>query len=455
MTREPTDRRRRRETRRPYHVVASGLAVIGVLLGLGYAALRTPNGVPGVPYKTFYASVPDPGNIQPHNDVRIGGVRVGQVIGVKPRNQRALVELKLSPGTEDLPKDTTVFVRAQGLLGARFIELQPGSSREQLEEGATIRGGARALTYGLPETLNTFDAPTRRRLGDTVDGLGAGLLARGDELNKALRAAPPAGRQFLVAERAILSRPRAARRLVPSLESGVAAIDRSREDIARGIAPAADALQPFVDRRDALAGTLDEAPPALRSAQSGLDEGRRLLAGARVLATAAADTLPDAPGGLRAASALLRESRVPLQRSVVLLRQVRPAVPAALRVVRRVSPLLHPLRRAFDDLDPIVARLGRHACDIDNFGENWRSALGYGIAPTGDPAGVANDTALASGFIGPLQAFRIGVFLSPTWGVQGVSQSSSPPGNQDPYAAPCKFSPGPRYLETPRSGSTR
>jgi hypothetical protein len=70
---------------------------------------------------------------------------------------------------------------------------------------------------------------------------------------------------------------------------------------------------------------------------------------------------------------------------------------------------------------------------------NWRSALGYGV-PNGTGA------ALPSGNIGPLDFFRVSL-IAGTTSIHGLAQ---PPGSlaaRDVYPAPCKFAPGPAYID--------
>src|SRR5206468_7506003 len=121
----------------------------------------------------------------------------------------------------------------------------------------------------------------------------------------------------------ILDRPGAAARFFPSLDRFAAAMADSSDDLARTFAPAAAAMQPFVDRRRSVRAALDEAPAALSAADGGLARGRRLLSATRALASATHATLPPAPAGMRSAAALLRGSHLPLRRATALLRATR------------------------------------------------------------------------------------------------------------------------------------
>ncbi len=437
--------RRRSENKRPFAVVGSGMAVLGLLLLFAILVGRAPNGVPLVSYNTIFASVPDPGNIAPHNDVRIGGVRAGQVISIESSaNGRALVELRLSGDTE-LPRDSKVFVRAQGLLGARFIELVPGTDTQMLSERDTVSGGADALTYGVPDALNTFDLKTRRRLVNTVDNLGAGVLGRGKGLNQAFGRLPGVASGLETTADAFLEREGAAERLTPSLGATASALDNARNGT-EGFEPAAQALQPFVDKSQAFDRTLTAAPPTLDAARTGLDAGHQLLSSARVLASAVETTLPPAPGALRATTGLLRDHDRGLDRAADLLDDVRPVVPDVLRVLNAASPVLKPAQEALDVALQPIRTLGSRACDVHSFGQAWHSLLGYGIRGEG---GQGAD--LPNGKIGPLMVLRITPVVSLD-SVQGIASDPESLRHAEPYSPACKYANGSRYFNTPIGG---
>lgn len=69
-------------------------------------------------------------------DVRMAGVKIGAVTGMElnPQTFRADVELAVASGIE-LPDDSTVLISSEGLLGGNFVEIQPGGSPFNLEEG--------------------------------------------------------------------------------------------------------------------------------------------------------------------------------------------------------------------------------------------------------------------------------------------------------------------------------
>lgn len=424
---------RRRDTPPVRTTALGGVAVVLLLMVLGWQALRVYNGVPGRDYRTIYVSTPEVGNLLSHDQVRIAGARVGQVLGRDiGEDGDPRLQLQIEPGT-DIPRDTKVAVRGAGLLGARYIELIPGQSPAGLPEGATLRGTDDSYTFGLAETLDTFDRETRGALGAMVGGLGQGLLGHGERLNDGLVATGTQSRPFGEFAAAILAREGAAARLVPALESATAPLDAERERLAELAPVAADAVEPFVERRAGVRSTLEAAPGALTAARDGLTAGSRLVASLRGAAGEATTTLAPAPAGLRGLSALLREGREPLRRAADLLDAAVPAVPGALRITGALRPVLEPLTELVGDLRPILAQTNRYACDIANFATTMRSMTGY--------------TQPGEGPHGPAQAFRLQVVIPLSTDVVGVRDDAGP-NTRRGVVAPCTFlaKPYPQFV---------
>ena len=307
-----------------------------------------------------------------------------------------------------------------------------------LSRDATIRGGAGALTYGIPDSLDTFKPKTRAATRTMVRELGTGLLGRGPGLNRLFGEAVVAGPQFNRAVDTVLNEhPGAVAGLLPSLRSGIAAFDASKADQVAAYAPATRTFAAIVARQDALGSALEQAPGTLATANAGLGAGRTLLTAARSLAVASNRTLARAPVGLERTTNLLRVSDAPLARAASLLDATGRAVPDVQELLESAKPVLKPVERMADDATPLLSKVGQYGCDVDNFAENWRSALGYGIDRQ------TQDEPLANGFIGPLHQFRIIAPFTP-FGVQGAARKT-PLFRQNPYPRACGYSPGTTY----------
>lgn len=72
--------------------------------------------------------------------VKIGGVTVGLVeqISLDPITFDALVEMQIDRRFSDIPSDTSASILTSGVLGDRYIGLQPGGAMDALTDGDQI-----------------------------------------------------------------------------------------------------------------------------------------------------------------------------------------------------------------------------------------------------------------------------------------------------------------------------
>jgi len=73
------------------------------------------------------------------SDVRISGVSVGRVskLAIEPATRQAIVTMTIDEGVA-LPLDTGALIVQVGLLGSKFIKLDPGGDEEYLEPGDEV-----------------------------------------------------------------------------------------------------------------------------------------------------------------------------------------------------------------------------------------------------------------------------------------------------------------------------
>ena len=89
---------------------------------------------------TLIAKFSNVGDLRTHAPVKIGGVVVGEVakISLDRKNYSAEVTLALDPAYKNLPADTNAKILTAGLLGERYIGLDPGGDPETLPSGGEI-----------------------------------------------------------------------------------------------------------------------------------------------------------------------------------------------------------------------------------------------------------------------------------------------------------------------------
>ena len=123
-----------------------GAAVIALAVGFFLYASKTA-GV-GAVSSSGYKVVAEFDNAEGINigtDVRLAGIKIGTVTAqsLNVENYMARLELTLDPKIS-LSDDTAAKVTSEGLLGAKFIAMEPGGSETKLAEGSlmTLTQGA-------------------------------------------------------------------------------------------------------------------------------------------------------------------------------------------------------------------------------------------------------------------------------------------------------------------------
>ena len=115
-----------------------GAVVLVVALGfLAFAYTTSDVADPGgYRLEAAFASI---GGVQTGSDVRVAGIKVGEVVRARLNEQtyEAVLELSVASGVE-LPLDSSARIASEGLLGGQFVELQPGAEIDMLQPGDEI-----------------------------------------------------------------------------------------------------------------------------------------------------------------------------------------------------------------------------------------------------------------------------------------------------------------------------
>jgi phospholipid/cholesterol/gamma-HCH transport system substrate-binding protein len=128
-------------------------------------------------YATYTANFKDVSGLSEKADIKIAGVKVGWVDSVYlvPQDFQVKVTLKILKEYR-LHADARAFVRQEGLLGAKFLEVVQGSSSEPLiPHGGTFAYQMRQFV-GLDEIFYIF-----QKLGSQIEQLSASVKHTSDE----------------------------------------------------------------------------------------------------------------------------------------------------------------------------------------------------------------------------------------------------------------------------------
>jgi phospholipid/cholesterol/gamma-HCH transport system substrate-binding protein len=119
----------------------------GIFLMLGIAALvwlatrATDYGQDiGKDTYTISAEFSNIGDLRNRAPVKIGGVTVGIVesIDLDPVSFEAVVNMSIASRYDEIPSDTSASVLTSGVLGDRYIGLEPGGAPDTLQDGDRI-----------------------------------------------------------------------------------------------------------------------------------------------------------------------------------------------------------------------------------------------------------------------------------------------------------------------------
>lgn len=89
--------------------------------------------VKGYPLTAEFMKV---GGLSVGSDVRINGIKVGTVTSQKLNNEDYMVKVTFSISPEiQLPEDSSVSIVSDGLIGDKFVKIEPGKSSQILTAG--------------------------------------------------------------------------------------------------------------------------------------------------------------------------------------------------------------------------------------------------------------------------------------------------------------------------------
>ena len=118
--------------------LAAGAVVLAVALGfLGYAVGHT--GSMTLDGYVLHASFNAIDGLTVGSDVRMAGVKVGSVTATQldPKSYQAMVAFSVA-GDVHLPKDSSAAVTSDGLLGGKYLGLEPGGDSQMIPPGGNV-----------------------------------------------------------------------------------------------------------------------------------------------------------------------------------------------------------------------------------------------------------------------------------------------------------------------------
>ncbi len=329
---------RNRDPQRLYAVI--GTFVVAVILVAVYVSWESVNGLPFQPAYHVFVEVPNAEHLVPADEVRIAGIRVGQVrqvsaMPVRHGSPYARVGLALDPSVHQLPVDTAVQVGLSAALGATYINLTLGHSRRTVPEGGALPLSDARPSVDLVDLLDIFNHSTATSIQSSLSDLGAGLAGRGPALNDFIGSLsgwlPP-----LMRVSATLAAPGTnLAGFLHGYESFVGALAPVSVPFASLVATASSTFEGIARADPALGATIEDLPPAERATTTAFTRLQRPL---DELATLVTELRPGGallPQTLRATNVTLSDAVHPLGEVPTFAADLRRTLSAVKRVSAR------------------------------------------------------------------------------------------------------------------------
>ncbi len=311
----------------PPHRVRNALILIALVIAGTYLAVTKE--LPWVSHYEAKAVFANAANIRKDSPVRIAGVNVGKVVGVRPVGSAAEITFTVDDEGRPIHTDAEVQIKPRIFLeGNFFLDLKPGSpSAPELPDGGTIPITRTSTAVQLDQLLATLQKPVRANLQDVLQGLGTALnhqpTAAQDKgqdpdvqgesaavaINDSFKYGPSAGRDTAIVNEALQgTEPHDLSRLINADRSVFATLltrEQQLQDLVTNFNTTAGAL---AAESGNLSATFRELAPTLEIARPSLANLNRALPFLRAFARDVRPGIAELPATIRAGKPWLKQA---------------------------------------------------------------------------------------------------------------------------------------------------
>ena len=288
--------------------------------------------------------------------VRVAGVQIGLVAGVKLHSGTALVEMDLDPKyAHYLHTDASALLRPHTVLKDQFVEVDPGTAQAPyLPSGGTIPLRRTEPDVNPDEINAALDSDSRAYLTLLINGLGKGLDHRGTDLRQVLKIYKPLHRSLYQVSHAVATNHVQLARLIHNYRVLTEALADKDHDLTKFVVQGNRFFAATASQQAAIRRAVGLFPSALSHTTTSLVKSAAL---ARV-STPVLDALRPALGrDLDKAN----KATVPLVRkgTPILRDRVRPFVRRTTPYIRTLERGARPFKRALPDLTSSFKEINR------------------------------------------------------------------------------------------------
>jgi phospholipid/cholesterol/gamma-HCH transport system substrate-binding protein len=357
-----------RQLRRLAAVLGIAMLVVTANAALASQEMGAPTGD-----FTIVAEFTDAGAILKGSEIKVDGVKVGEVSRLTLADGVGQVVLSLDESVAPIYEDASVTIRPVSLLGERYVDLERGTpTAEPLPDGGVIPAAQNRRTVDLDEVLSTVDEPTGVALAALITTLGEGSQGNGEEMAAALESLTPALTDTGALVGLLDDQTEVLSSLIDRLAPITSALGSDRGARLDSLVQSASTLLATTAAGDQrLLATLQQLPATLTSARVALSE----LGGVAANAAPALQSVRPLTGDLRGIAqelAALSDAADPA------LAALDPVLDRGLALIEQARPLVAELGAAGGDLEsvaasarPLVEHLDDNLANILDFIRNW------------------------------------------------------------------------------------
>ncbi|MBB6375641.1 phospholipid/cholesterol/gamma-HCH transport system substrate-binding protein [Pseudonocardia eucalypti] len=349
---------------------------LGILV---YLFTGTPLRVPLLEASRAYevtVTVKDIDNLVPAGQVRIAGVQVGEIKGVRRTDNGIDVTMALDESAAPLHQGAKVRVGARSVVEETYLEVTDGSGAV-LPSRAHLTDDAVRQSVQLRDLLHDLDPKAREDLGGALRALGTGTAGTTKQVDALFDGFGKLGGDGFTALDAIAAQSEALKQVTH--ETGVLMdnLDTSEGAIADLVSNSERITAATAGEKESFEELMRKLPPVLDSAKVATGSLTELAGALRPVAADLRAAGPDLGDGLRKLPPISHE-----------LRELTPALddtldraPKTLREVPRfhddVSPVVDPARDMLAELNPALRYIRPYGKEIGGFFANFAAMIGY------------------------------------------------------------------------------
>ncbi|HYH52782.1 MAG TPA: MlaD family protein [Solirubrobacterales bacterium] len=260
--------------------------------------------------------------------VNVAGIEIGKVTSVELENGHAVVGMDIQPEYMQLIHPNAEFLlRPKTGLNDMTVEVDPGSGKESIEDGAHFTLNQTEPNTNLEAFLSTFDADTRSYIQLLVAGGAQGIGGRGKQVSNAFRRFQPFVHYTATLNKAIAARRVALARVIHNFGELTTELGRNDAIVKRFVTSSKDALGNFANEQESIQAAFEEFPSALQAARAGLASSNRF---SQVAYPTLVQLIPQAQAldpAFRATERLFDETTEPIRDQIrPFTRQIRPTL---------------------------------------------------------------------------------------------------------------------------------